>query len=329
MGIAIIVPDISFADANLGKVNISGSGEVPEVPGVPVQELRIVAEDSYTGTNAQLSVSYIPTNTTQRGVDWSIVSGSNYASINHNTGKLTILEGASNSNITVRVVSLFNSEISATKSLFVSYKSNESTPILKPWSDADYIIPLINDSTPTKGNIEVIKENASFSNEGALFDAVGEGIVYSIPSKIQAISFDVKKIDVTSSNTNFLFNIGPCDGTQYSKNGWYCYTLQNDTEIYYGQGEIGDNPTNANIKKNEWCRICFGHINNILYIFIDGVKVATKTISTNDNDAYLIIGNGWRYRVNNGDRFAGSYIRNVACYTTQQTESKLMEISNL
>lgn len=116
MGVAIIVPGVSFADANLGKVNISGD--------VPVQALRIVAEDSYFGTSAQLSVSYIPVATTQREVTWSIEEGSEFANIS-NTGLLVIKDGAKASQVRVKVTSANNTNIYATKQLSVTYKGGD------------------------------------------------------------------------------------------------------------------------------------------------------------------------------------------------------------
>jgi hypothetical protein len=113
MGLAIIVPSISFADANLGKVTLSGNE--------PIRGLYINLEDSYAGTTVDLKCSYLPANTTQRNVVWSIESGSEYASISGST--LTILSGASHNDVTVKCTSASNPSISATKTISVTYES--------------------------------------------------------------------------------------------------------------------------------------------------------------------------------------------------------------
>lgn len=77
-----------------------------------------VNNDSNT---AQFSVSYTPSNTTQRGILWSVVSGSDYASIDEK-GKLTVKGGANGSAVKIRATSKDNSSVYAEKSVTVTYK---------------------------------------------------------------------------------------------------------------------------------------------------------------------------------------------------------------
>lgn len=77
-----------------------------------------VNSDSNT---AQFSVSYTPSNTTQRGILWSVVSGSDYASIDEK-GLLTVKEGANGSTVKIRATSKDNSSVYAEKSVTVTYK---------------------------------------------------------------------------------------------------------------------------------------------------------------------------------------------------------------
>ena len=77
-----------------------------------------VNSDSNT---AQFSVSYTPSNTTQRGILWSVVSGSDYASIDEK-GKLTVKGGANGSAVKIRATSKDNSSVYAEKSVTVTYK---------------------------------------------------------------------------------------------------------------------------------------------------------------------------------------------------------------
>lgn len=77
-----------------------------------------VNSDSNT---AQFSVSYTPSNTTQRGILWSVVSGSDYASIDEK-GLLTVKEGANGSTVKIRATSKDSSSVYAEKSVTVTYK---------------------------------------------------------------------------------------------------------------------------------------------------------------------------------------------------------------
>lgn len=113
MGIAIILPKILFTDSNLGKVTLVGN--------VPVAGVSIDSHSSYIGTEANLNVLFSPTNTTQRNVEWSIISGGSYASIDSETGVLSINSNANKSPVTVKVTSLDNPSLTDTKPLIVSY----------------------------------------------------------------------------------------------------------------------------------------------------------------------------------------------------------------
>lgn len=84
----------------------------------------VISGDStvYNDNNtAQFSVAYTPSNTTQRGILWSVVSGSDYASID-DRGKLTVKEGANGSTVKIRATSKDNSSVYAEKSVTVTYK---------------------------------------------------------------------------------------------------------------------------------------------------------------------------------------------------------------
>lgn len=70
---------------------------------------------------AQFQVTYSPSNTTQRSITWSVVSGSDYASIDEK-GLLTVKEGANGSTVKIRATSKDNSSVYAEKSVTVTYK---------------------------------------------------------------------------------------------------------------------------------------------------------------------------------------------------------------
>ena len=119
MGIAIIVPNVSFANNNIGKVTISSNGggsNVIDVTAITISGPSTVNTDSNIAT---YSVAYTPSNTTQKGVKWSIESGSDYASITQN-GTLTVKKTGS---VTIKATSTYNSSIVATKTISVDRKS--------------------------------------------------------------------------------------------------------------------------------------------------------------------------------------------------------------
>lgn len=128
MGLAIIVPNIYFKDANLGKVTISGN--------VPIKRLYINLNKDYIGESVDLKCSYFPANTTQRDVVWSIESGSEYASISGTT--LTILSGASGNDVTIKCTSTSNSTIIDEKTITVTY--NEEGTLIPIYSIENYAV---------------------------------------------------------------------------------------------------------------------------------------------------------------------------------------------
>ena len=111
MGIAIIIPNISFSDTNLGQVTLSGN--------IPIVSIGINGPDNVTN-KANFTVAYNPKSTTERGVVWSVISGSQYATINSSTGELSVLSGASNNSVTIRVTSTSDNSIYAEKTVTVT-----------------------------------------------------------------------------------------------------------------------------------------------------------------------------------------------------------------
>lgn len=73
---------------------------------------------------AQFQVTYSPSNTTQRSITWSVVSGSDYASIDGN-GKLTVKSNAKGNVVKIRATSTDKPNIYAEKSVNVTYFSAE------------------------------------------------------------------------------------------------------------------------------------------------------------------------------------------------------------
>lgn len=112
MGIAVIIPNVNYQDANLGKVTLQ--------QGVPLRSMTIVGPDEITEPTF-FRVNFFPANTSQRGIVWSIVSGATYASIDSDTGEVTPIVGAAMNDVVIRATSTEDSDIYAEKTVAVSY----------------------------------------------------------------------------------------------------------------------------------------------------------------------------------------------------------------
>lgn len=184
MGIAIIVPGVSYSDNNLGKVTVSQQ--------VPVTGISIVGNAEVRGESSQYTISYSPTNTSQRGVVWSVEQGSEYATINQN-GLLTILQGASSNAVTIKAVSTHNAEVVATKVLQVSY-FKELVPVYK-----------LENKTFTAGSSSVINTNMTLMDNA-----------HTMWTLFVDLSFGEKPSDIPQSELVSIFNAADSIGIGYS-----------------------------------------------------------------------------------------------------------------
>lgn len=119
MGVAIIIPGVVFTE-NLGKVTLvdgggSGGGDdAVEVKSIAISGLATV---NTANNRATYSVTYTPSNTTQKGVTWSLESGGEYATIDQ-IGTLTVKGSGS---VTIKAVSKHNSAITTKKVVSVVF----------------------------------------------------------------------------------------------------------------------------------------------------------------------------------------------------------------
>ena len=106
MGLAIKIGDVDWSSANLGKVTI-------------IEPVYLMGLDISVGINVrdkvQLTPVYTPVNTTDIGVSWEIIEGSQYASIS-NSGELTVFATGT---VKVKVTSTANNLISNTEDIAV------------------------------------------------------------------------------------------------------------------------------------------------------------------------------------------------------------------
>lgn len=149
MGKAIVIPNVNFSAKNLGLVTPSQN--------IPLESLEIISPSAIVAKNAQLQVNYVPENTTERGILWSVESGNEYAAINQSTGALTILEGASGNSIVVKVVSTDNTSIYATKNITVTYPTLWEEAL----EDADISPYMLGKSKLYENQSEIVKDGTA------------------------------------------------------------------------------------------------------------------------------------------------------------------------
>lgn len=110
MGKAFVVPGADYSARNLGKVTPSGS--------VPIEEITIIGPSAVNSTG-KFDAKISPVFSTQRGLVWSITSGSQYATIDQ-SGAIIVAPGTESQSITIKCTSSSNSDIYATKTVSVS-----------------------------------------------------------------------------------------------------------------------------------------------------------------------------------------------------------------
>lgn len=84
-----------------------------------------ISGPSQFSDSAEFSAQYTPSDVLSkyRGVTWSVVSGSAYASIDQSTGVMTAKDGASSSVVVIRATSSYNTAIYAEKTVAVTYSA--------------------------------------------------------------------------------------------------------------------------------------------------------------------------------------------------------------
>lgn len=83
--------------------------------------IAITGDATVVLSEAQYGVTYEPSDTYMKGVEWSIVSGGDYATINSSTGKVTIKTNADASEVIIKAASIYDSAKYATKTLTLTY----------------------------------------------------------------------------------------------------------------------------------------------------------------------------------------------------------------
>lgn len=165
-GVAIVLSGLDFSSKNLGKVTFLEDADL--------ESISIIGSDNVVGREAVYSAGYMPANTSQRGVTWSIESGSVYASIDANTGVLTIKSGANSSTVIIKATSVVNQSITASKNITLTYRDtvDELTGIA------------------ISGNSMVTGDTAQYSITYTPFNTSHTGVTWSVESGSEYASID-------------------------------------------------------------------------------------------------------------------------------------------
>lgn len=113
-GIAITIPNANFG-SRFGN-------QITDLIDTPVTSIKIFANDYYVGTQYQLSATYEPLKTSQRGCTWSVISGDEYCCIDRTTGVLTIFEPANMTSVVIRATSIYDPSVFNDKEIVLVYK---------------------------------------------------------------------------------------------------------------------------------------------------------------------------------------------------------------
>lgn len=110
--------------------NIVITGNETETPNVPVTALTVEGKDGVIsittkGGTLQMVATVVPDNATNKAVTWSIVSGDDYASLSDEG----VLTASANGTVTVKAVSVSNTEVSNTCEILITGNEEEPTDI--------------------------------------------------------------------------------------------------------------------------------------------------------------------------------------------------------
>lgn len=131
-GIAIIIQNANYSGRGKGTVT-------PIIPAV-TESISIIGNGEVTGINEQYNVVYTPAYAQDKGVKWSIVYGSEFASIDEFTGLLTLKSGASSSTITIRATLIANETIYNDKTILGTYDDGVTWYVKRSEHDKDLYI---------------------------------------------------------------------------------------------------------------------------------------------------------------------------------------------
>lgn len=247
MGLAIIVPDVDFSDANLGRVSILDPSALYGV--------TIIGNSQVTGGSnaATYDVTYSPSSTEHTGVTWSIVSGGSYATIDASTGVLSVLSGANNSQVVIRATSTYDNTIYADKTIAVTYSGpiEDLTNYLDFGNGTGYFVTdIVVASTDSVKIVFSLSANGSYNIFGSRSfrsrddnSMIFENDASGSPFKYKNGGTMWKSANTPSLNTKYVF-LGTPSGVECTPSAgtWAesSYAYSEPLPIYIGTIYFGD-----------------------------------------------------------------------------------------
>lgn len=241
MGVAVLVPGVNWAGRNLGSVTPTES--------VAVQAIAIQGPDSVVN-GGQFTAVLFPVFTNERGVTWSITSGSEYATID-STGMVSARAGALSNSVTIRATSSTRPSVFAEKTIVVTSGQMDYYDYLQ----SDGNCRLLVDGLTELYSGKVIVRGTLVTGNGYLFGAAYGNAAVS--TKLGMYKRNAGTIGVAFGNQNFVAtNIQPQADKVYRVE----YQLSSAQSANDAQFKIYDDETDS---------LLFTSVNGICYLNTD------------------------------------------------------------
>ena len=187
-GLEIRIPYVSY------KTKIQG---FPYRINVQPTEMSIQKNLQYYSNKVKLQTNLQPLNTTENDIEWSILEGDNYCSINASTGELTIDSSAITQMVKVRAKSVSNSNLIEEREIVLTHREQ---PIIE---DLNFDINI----SGLQASYNFIDSSTTYSFTAALDPSVnGYNVVFDIVDGIDY--FNITNINWENNQTavTFAFN---------------------------------------------------------------------------------------------------------------------------
>lgn len=213
MGKAIIITDLSFG-LNLGTVTIGG--ETPPVS-IPVTGINIANKPSSIQDGVQLSVTYMPTDTTQKGVSWkssdetiATVSSSGYVTVKK-IGSITITATSTYDN---SIKDSFTATCSVTSTYVPVTSISPTGAATGKVGETIALSVIISPANSTNKGVtwRSLNENIATVNSSGIVNLLSAGDVTITATSVSETSI-VGRHDITVSEASIV------DPTQYPTDG--------------------------------------------------------------------------------------------------------------
>ena len=235
-------------EVRIPYINFSTKQQVPQrVQAVPTK-VDIQKNLQYMANKVKLTSSIQPLNTTENDIEWSILDGSLYATVDSSTGELTIKDNAITQMIKVRAKSSSNNSIYEDREMVVTYKGNTQIADI----EYDIIVDGLNEQ------YVYISENQQYTIYAQLSPIIYDK--YVLVEIVDGAEYvNILSYDFNVSRTSFTFSF--TEPLEESVNITFKFYYEDNSEI---QKVVSTSLLN--------------NINSILFRNIDGGPYQTDTL---------------------------------------------------